>query len=189
MEEKKKILVVDDEEALCDGLGFNLEAEGYHVDTAYSAEEALARDLAGQRHADGNGDALAQRAGRHIDAGDVFHFHMAGHMAVDAAEHLQLLDREEAAQRQHRIHGGRAVALGHDEAVTLRVMRVLGIDVHLGKVQIRQHVHAAHRAARMAGFCEIRHLHDVGPQLLCFFLLQCKFHFLILRSLFSHGSA
>lgn len=47
MEEKKKILVVDDEEALCDGFGFNLEAEGYHVDTAYSAEEALARDLAG----------------------------------------------------------------------------------------------------------------------------------------------
>lgn len=47
MEETKKILVVDDEEALCDGLGFNLEAEGYHVDTAYSAEEALARDLAG----------------------------------------------------------------------------------------------------------------------------------------------
>lgn len=47
MEGKKKILVVDDEEALCDGLGFNLEAEGYHVDTAYSAEEALARDLAG----------------------------------------------------------------------------------------------------------------------------------------------
>lgn len=47
MEEKKKILVVDDEEALCDGLGFNLEAEGYHVDTAYSAEEALARDIAG----------------------------------------------------------------------------------------------------------------------------------------------
>ena len=32
MEEKKKILVVDDEEALCDGLGFNLEVEGYQVD-------------------------------------------------------------------------------------------------------------------------------------------------------------
>ncbi len=38
METKKKILVVDDEEALCDGLGFNLEAEGYQVDMAYSAE-------------------------------------------------------------------------------------------------------------------------------------------------------
>lgn len=46
MEEKKKILVVDDEEALCDGLGFNLEAEGYQVDMAYSAEEALALNLA-----------------------------------------------------------------------------------------------------------------------------------------------
>ena len=46
MEEKKKILVVDDEEALCDGLGFNLEAEGYQGDMAYSAEEALALNLA-----------------------------------------------------------------------------------------------------------------------------------------------
>ncbi len=43
----KKILVVDDEETLCDGLGFNLEAEGYAVDCAYSAEEALALNLGG----------------------------------------------------------------------------------------------------------------------------------------------
>lgn len=42
---KKRILVVDDEETLCDTLAFNLEAEGYAVDTAYSAEEALALDL------------------------------------------------------------------------------------------------------------------------------------------------
>ena len=46
METKKKILVVDDEEALCDGHGFNLEEEGYQVDMAYSAEEALALNLA-----------------------------------------------------------------------------------------------------------------------------------------------
>lgn len=46
METKKKILVVDDEEALCDGLGFNLEEGGYQVDMAYSAEEALALNLA-----------------------------------------------------------------------------------------------------------------------------------------------
>lgn len=37
---------MDDEEALCDGLGFNLEVEGYQVDMAYSAEEALALNLA-----------------------------------------------------------------------------------------------------------------------------------------------
>lgn len=46
METKKKILVVDDEKALCDGLGFNLDVEGYQVDMAYSAEEALALNLA-----------------------------------------------------------------------------------------------------------------------------------------------
>lgn len=36
-----RILVVDDEEDLCEILKFNLEMEGYTVDTAYSAEEAL----------------------------------------------------------------------------------------------------------------------------------------------------
>lgn len=37
----KRILVVDDEEDLCEILKFNLEMEGYTVDTANSAEEAL----------------------------------------------------------------------------------------------------------------------------------------------------
>lgn len=36
-----RILVVDDEEDLCEILRFNFEAEGYEVDTAHSAEEAL----------------------------------------------------------------------------------------------------------------------------------------------------
>ena len=36
-----RILVVDDEESLCEILQFNLESEGYEVTTANSAEEAL----------------------------------------------------------------------------------------------------------------------------------------------------
>lgn len=40
-----RILVVDDEEDLCEILKFNLENEGYEVDTANSAEEALKMDL------------------------------------------------------------------------------------------------------------------------------------------------
>lgn len=40
-----RILVVDDEEDLCEILQFNLENEGYEVDTANSAEEALKKDL------------------------------------------------------------------------------------------------------------------------------------------------
>ncbi len=40
-----RILVVDDEEDLCEILKFNLENEGHQVDTANSAEEALRMDL------------------------------------------------------------------------------------------------------------------------------------------------
>lgn len=42
-----RILVVDDEPDLCEGLKLNLEIEGYEADTAYSAEEALEMDLSG----------------------------------------------------------------------------------------------------------------------------------------------
>lgn len=43
--ELTKILVVDDEEAICEILKFNLENEGFIVDVAFSAEEALNKDL------------------------------------------------------------------------------------------------------------------------------------------------
>lgn len=43
--ERQRILVVDDEESLCEILKFNLEKEGYEVETAYSAEEALTKPL------------------------------------------------------------------------------------------------------------------------------------------------
>ena len=42
---KYRILVVDDEEDLCEILKFNLENEGYEVDTAHSSEEALKLNL------------------------------------------------------------------------------------------------------------------------------------------------
>ena len=41
----ERILIVDDEETLCEVLKINLENEGYDVDTALSAEEALLLDL------------------------------------------------------------------------------------------------------------------------------------------------
>jgi len=42
---KPRILVVDDEEDLCEILQFNLESDGYEVETANSAEEALEKNL------------------------------------------------------------------------------------------------------------------------------------------------
>lgn len=43
--EATRILVVDDEEDLCEILKYNLETEGYQVDTANSGEEALEKDI------------------------------------------------------------------------------------------------------------------------------------------------
>lgn len=40
-----KLLVVDDEDTLCEAVRFNLEIEGYEVDVAHSAEEALKLNL------------------------------------------------------------------------------------------------------------------------------------------------
>jgi len=44
---KYRILVVDDEESLCEILKFNLQREGYEVTTALSAEEVLSMDISG----------------------------------------------------------------------------------------------------------------------------------------------
>lgn len=41
----ERILIVDDEETLCEVLKLNLENEGYDVDIAFSAEEALTLDM------------------------------------------------------------------------------------------------------------------------------------------------
>jgi Response regulators consisting of a CheY-like receiver domain and a winged-helix DNA-binding domain len=42
---KKKILIVDDEEDLCEILQYNLDNEGFITDVAHSAEEALKKSL------------------------------------------------------------------------------------------------------------------------------------------------
>ena len=41
MDKNYRILVVDDEQDLCEILKFNLETDGYVVETANSAEDAL----------------------------------------------------------------------------------------------------------------------------------------------------
>lgn len=43
---ENKILIVDDEQEICEILKYNLQVEGYEVDVAFSATEALNYDLA-----------------------------------------------------------------------------------------------------------------------------------------------
>ena len=50
MEEKARIMVVDDEKGMCDFLRYLLEGEGYYVDHANSGTEALAKLEQGPFH-------------------------------------------------------------------------------------------------------------------------------------------
>ena len=43
--QKYKLLIVDDEEDICEILQFNLEGEGFDTEIAYSAEEVLKKDI------------------------------------------------------------------------------------------------------------------------------------------------
>ncbi|HAQ20494.1 MAG TPA: DNA-binding response regulator [Prolixibacteraceae bacterium] len=45
MNQDYKILVVDDEKDLCEILQFNLSSEGFNIEVAYSAEEALSKSI------------------------------------------------------------------------------------------------------------------------------------------------
>jgi two-component system alkaline phosphatase synthesis response regulator PhoP len=45
MKDRFRILVVEDEEDLCEILQFNLESDGHRVDVVHSAEEALKKEL------------------------------------------------------------------------------------------------------------------------------------------------
>jgi DNA-binding response OmpR family regulator len=45
MENDKKILIIDDEEDLCEILQYNLNNEGYITDIAFSAEEAFKKEI------------------------------------------------------------------------------------------------------------------------------------------------
>ncbi len=105
--------------------------------------------LAGEGHADGGGDPLPQGAGGHVHAGNVLHVRMAGIVVLDRAEELAVLYRKVALQGQHRVESGRAVALGEDQTVPIRVLRVLGVYPHRMEIQGRQ-VHHGQGAADMA---------------------------------------
>ena len=149
-------------EGLPDLALFDLAVAQDGVDTV-----VLLVHLAGQSHANSSGDALTQRAGGHVNALDVVHLSVAGHVAVNAAEELQILLGEEAALCQDGIQSGGAVTLGQDETVPVRVCGVLGIHVHHVEVQNSQSVHGGERTAQVTGCTVIDHVQAQKPSLCC----------------------
>src|SRR3546814_12623801 len=79
----------------------------------------------GNRHADGIGDALAERAGGGLDASGNEILRMPRRLRLEMTEILQLLDRQVvAAQMQQRVEQHQAVPVRHDEAVAILQLRI-----------------------------------------------------------------
>ncbi len=126
------------------------------------AAVALAQEALGDRHADAVAEALAERAGRDLDAGrdvDAVALRVAGRERAPLAEALDLVEREVVAREvQDRVQQHRPVAGAEDEAVAVRPLRVARVVLHDPlEEQVRRGRHG-HRHAGMAG---VRLLHRV----------------------------
>ena len=112
--------------------------------------DGLAAVLCAQSHAAGGRHALTQTAGGHIHARSLIHVGVALQVAADLAQGLEVFHREEPALGQRGVKCRSRMALGQHEAVAVRFFRLLGVDVHIHEVEIRQHLGDVQTAARMA---------------------------------------
>jgi hypothetical protein len=120
------------------------------------------QQLLGERHAHRVGDALAQRAGGGLDAGRVADLGVAGRLAVQLAEVLQLLHRQRVAREvQERIDEHGAVAVAEHEPVAIGPLRVHRVVLEVARPQRHGDVGHAHGGAGMPG---VGGLHGVHGQ-------------------------
>ena len=85
-------------------------------------------DARRQRHADAIGQAVTERAGRGLDAGNFRRFRMAAENGIAAAERVERLVGNETLFGEHDILGDAAVALAQDHAVAPRPFRLARRD-------------------------------------------------------------
>ncbi len=144
----------------------------HHVDVV--VEQALAdRRLGveqaalapgGHGHADGVGDALAEGAGRGLDAGGVVDLGMAGGLAAPGAQGLEVLELEaEAAEEELVVEGEAGVAAGQDEPVARDPVGVGGVVAHHLLEQQVGHRRQAHRRPRVTVAHLLHGVHRQDP--------------------------
>ena len=130
----------------------------------------------GERHADGVGEALAERTGGRLHRRSVAVFGMAGGLRTELAEVFQLFKGHAlvAEEETERVEQHRAVAGGEHEPVAVRPVGRGGVEFQVFGEQRRRCVGHAHRHARMAGFRVfnpvhrqsadgVRHLGKISP--------------------------
>ena len=113
--------------------------------------EAALEEGFGDRHAGGVGDALAERAGRGLDAAARVVFGVAFAVRAQFAEALDLVDGDlrVAAEVEQRVEQHGAVAVRLHEAVAVEPERVLGVELQVPREQRRGDVGGAERRAGM----------------------------------------
>ena len=126
------------------------------------AVEAGRQHALGERHADGVGEALAERARRDLDARRLAALGMARRARAPLAELLEVLDREVVAgQMQRRVQHHRGMAGRQHEAVAIRPVRVRRVVPEVARVEA---VHQRRQAHRRAGMARVGALHGVDRQ-------------------------
>ena len=115
--------------------------------------ELVAQLAFGKCHADGIGNALAERAGRRFDAGGVAVFRVAGGPGAELAEILDLVDRDVFVARQieQRVEQHRAVTGRQHETVTVRPGRGLRVEGKKAGEKNRCDICCAHGQAGVTG--------------------------------------
>ena len=133
------------------------------LDIAVLAVELLGQQLFGQRHAHGVGDALAQRAGGGFHAGRDADLGVAGGLAVQLAEVLQLAHGQlVAGEVQQRVQQHRAVAVGQHEAVAVDPFGVARVVPQVVAPQRHGHVGHAHGGTGVSGVGLLYSVHGQG---------------------------
>ncbi|MNV66264.1 hypothetical protein D3C71_1590090 [compost metagenome] len=111
--------------------------------------ELVAQLTFGDCHADGVGDALAERTGGRLDAGGVAVFRVAGGAGAELAEILDLLDGDVFVARQieQRIKQHRAMAGRQHEPVAVRPGGILGVEAEEAREEDCRYVSRTHGQA------------------------------------------
>jgi hypothetical protein len=115
--------------------------------------EAGGQMTLGHGHADGGGEALAQRAGSRLDAGRVAILGMAGGVGAELPEVADLVHRHglEAGQVEQGVDQHRAVAGREHEAVAVGPAGLRGVILQEPAPEHGGHVGHAHGHALVAG--------------------------------------
>jgi len=145
----------------------------------------LALHLGAQRHTHGNRAALTQGAGGGVHTGDLLAVRVALQDAVQLPEVLELIAADKAQLCQNRVVTGGSVALAEHKTVTVRPVRIFGVDTHMVIEYAGHQLHRGQGAAGMTAAGVGGHVDDVPAHLtahagqFCFIHGKPPFHVLL----------